>query len=333
MTGVVGARESSTAGEVRCPPFDRHGRLGLGVGLDMPWGARVGFSDAGGHDGVTGPVREYLRSNMDEFGYAFFSFQPRDMGPLKADRYFPAYDDFCDLVGDRPRVFHHTRLNIGCPDEFHKSEVGEFTNALIDRYRFSWIVEDLGIWNFRGKILPYPLPPLLTPEGLKRCVDHATQWREIIDAPLSIEFPGFSEGGSFFLGKENAFDYFAALVREAGTFATIDIGHILSYLWITGVHGDRVRAELSRLPLERCIEFHLSGCQIVNGRFRDLHHGILLDEQLDLVRLLLPLCPKLVGITYEDPVFDATGTLVPKSIPNYLRLREVAAQWSTNVPD
>jgi uncharacterized protein len=307
------------------------GRLGLGVGLDMPWGARVGFTGEGRTRGkVTDPVRRFMQREMVGFAYSFFSFQPRDFGALEASRYFDAYDDFCALAGDRPRVFHHTRLNIGCPDRFHKAEVATFTNALIDRYRFSWIVEDLGIWIFRGKALPYPLPPLLTVAGRERCIEHATEWRNLISAPISIEFPGFSEGGTFFLGAEHAFDYYTAVVRAADMLATIDIGHILSYLWIKGVHGKNIIGELSRLPLERCIEFHLSGCQIANGKFRDLHHGILLDEQLELLEMLIPLCPNLVGITYEDPVFDSGGALAPKTVPNYLRLRGIASQWSTH---
>ncbi|TYB61816.1 DUF692 family protein [Nonomuraea sp. PA05] len=326
--GATGAVQGETAGRIGAGGLSR---LGLGVGLDMPWGGRVGFSTTGGSqggDGVTPAVREFLERRLGAFSYLFFSFQPRDYGPLEAARYYAAYDDICGLLpADMPRVFHHTRLNIGNPEPFDKEETARFTNDLIARYGFSWVVEDLGIWSFRGKSLPYPLPPLLTPEGREMCVEHATQWRRLLDAPISIEFPGFTEGGTFCLGHENAFQYFSDVVETADVLATIDIGHIISYQWIRGVQGEAALRELELLPLDRCIEFHLSGCQIVGNKFRDLHHGILLDEQLELLEHLLPLCPNLIGVTYEDPVFDNRGDFAPKTVPNYLRLADITERW------
>jgi uncharacterized protein (UPF0276 family) len=305
------------------------GRLGLGLGIDMPWGTRIGYHRGADGDDITAPVRQFLRRHIGDFSYLFFAFQPRDYGALAPARYTTAYDRlYAEIPDTVSRVFHHTMLNTGCPEPFDKIEVARFTNALIKRYGFRWIVEDLGIWSFRGKSLPYPLPPLFTRAGLEMCISHVSEWRRLLDAPISIEFPGFTEGGTFVLGRRHAFDFFTEVIERADVYATIDIGHILSYQWFRGRSGARAFDELDRLPLDRCIEFHLSGCQIVGGRFRDLHHGILLDEQLDLLEHLLPRCPNLVGVTYEDPVFDAAGVLVPKSIPNYLRLAEIVGRWS-----
>ncbi|WP_200880744.1 hypothetical protein [Thermoactinomyces daqus] len=85
--------------------------------------------------------------------------------------------------------------------------------------------------------------------------------------------------------------------------------------------------ELDRLPYEYCFEFHLSGCQIIKGKFRDLHHGVLLDEQIDLLEYMLPRCPNLKAITYEDPKYTDEGILIPKSQPNYQRMKEVVEKW------
>lgn len=307
-------------------------RLGLGVGINMPWGTKIGFHKTAQGDDISPPVRAFLRRHRDDFGYAFVAFQPRDFGRLSAERYFDAYDRFFEEIPTgNPRAFHHTMLNTGSPEDYAKHEIAEFTNELIARYRFAWVVEDLGIWSFRGKTLPYPLPPLLTPEGEAACIRHITQWRSLLHAPLSVEFPGFTEGGSFVLGGGHAFDFFRRVVEESGVLATIDIGHILSYQWFRGFTGDRMFEELERLPLQACTEFHLSGCQIVNGRFRDLHHGVLLDEQIDLLNYLLPRCPNLVGVTYEDPLYDADGVMVPKSVANYHRLRDDVRRWATDV--
>jgi uncharacterized protein len=86
--------------------------------------------------------------------------------------------------------------------------------------------------------------------------------------------------------------------------------------------------EVDRLPLARCRELHLSGCQIVNGKFRDLHHGVLLDEQIELTEYLLPRCPNLLGVSYEDPMYRDDGRLVDKSVANYTRLRSLVGGWA-----
>jgi len=52
-----------------------------------------------------------------------------------------------------------------------------------------------------------------------------------------------------------------------------------------------------------------------------------MDEQLVLLERLLPLCPNLKAITYEDPKFDPTGTLVPDSLKGFTALSEAASGW------
>jgi len=303
-------------------------RLGLGVGMDLPWGERIGFDPRDGGR-LSESVSAFLDRNRNEFAYMFVAFQPIDYGALDSRRYWQAYDSLFDSFGhDRPRAFHQTMLNSGTPEAYERAEVAAFTNALARRYGFSWVIEDLGIWSFRGKSLPYPLPPLLTEVGRDKCIEGVAAWVRLLDVPLSIEFPGFTEGGSFLVGNLDAFEFFADVVRAAECSATIDVGHVLAYQWLLGRTGARAVEGLEALPLERCIEFHLSGCQIVDGRFRDLHHGVLLDEQLELLRFLLPMAPRAVGVTYEDPVYDTSGQLVPKSVRNFRRLREIVADWS-----
>lgn len=304
-------------------------RLGLGLGMDLPWGERIGFTEgADGSGDITPRMHRFFEQRGADFAYSFFAFQPRDRGALDAGRYTTAYDRLYDaLPPGLPRVLHHTMLNMGSPEPYAKQEIAAFTNDLVQRYGFQWIIEDLGIWSFRGKPLPYPLPPFLTDEGLRACVSHIREWRSLLDAPLSVEFPGFTEGGTFVIGTADAFRFFDTVIREADVYTTIDVGHILSYQWLRGRTGPDRYDGIDDLPLDRCVELHLSGCQIVNGRFRDLHHGVLLDEQLEMLDYLLPRCPRLVGVTYEDPVYDESGALVPKSIPNYLRLKERVDAW------
>jgi hypothetical protein len=76
------------------------------------------------------------------------------------------------------------------------------------------------------------------------------------------------------------------------------------------------------------VEIHLSGSEVVDGRFLDLHHGVLIDEQLVLLERLLPLCPNLRVVTYEDPKFDDAGTLRSETISSFERLRASVARWA-----
>ena len=52
-----------------------------------------------------------------------------------------------------------------------------------------------------------------------------------------------------------------------------------------------------------------------------------LDEQLELTAYLLPRCPNLLGVSYEDPMYREDGQLVEKSRRNYARLRDLVADW------
>lgn len=306
---------------MRRPSIDR--RLGFGLGLDMPWGARTGFEErAGGHAGPTSRVRTFLGACGSAFSHVFLSWQPRDRGPQRAERYFDAFDAFFDaLGGDAPRALHHTALNLGAIEPYDRRAIFAMTNALIDRYRLAWVNEDLGLWSIGGRSLPYPLPPILTESGLRAAIANARETQSALAAPLSIEFPGFSDGQSVTVGGMHAYDFFRRVVVESESVATLDVGHLLSYQWRLGRRGEDLYGELDRLPLEETFELHLSGCSISGGKLLDLHHGVLLDEQHELMQRLVARCPNLRAITYEDPKIDADGALYPKSARSAERLR------------
>jgi uncharacterized protein (UPF0276 family) len=307
------------------------GRLGLGVGLDLPWGAPIGFGfDPERGDVVAGRVVRFLERHRDDFGYLFVSWQPRSRSRLDPRDYFPAYDDLFERAPAFPvRALHQTTFDLGALEPYDHGRIADFTNALCERYRLAWVNEDLGVWSIHGRPLPYPLPPYLTERGLAAAIRNTALVQERLSVPLLVEFPGFSEGTSFVIGTLHAYDFFRRVVEETGSAATLDVGHLLSYQWLRGRRGEALYDELDRLPLASCFEIHLSGCQIQKRRFFDYHHGILLDEQIDLLERLLPRCPNLRAVTYEDPKFDDEGALVRKAVPNYLRLREVARRWAS----
>jgi uncharacterized protein (UPF0276 family) len=303
--------------------------LGLGVGLDLPWGVRAGFERTASGGRVTPKVRRFFDRYRDLFSYAFLAYQPNGRNSLDVRDYVAAYDDYFEAVGHgKGRALHQTTLNLGAVEPYDRAAICEFTNSMTERYGLRWIVEDLGIWSMNGRVMPYPLPPLLTEAGLAACVRNVRDASAQLDAPLSVEFPGFTEGTNFFVGRMDAFEFFARLADQTGVTVTIDVGHILSYQWLRGRTGSRMIEDLRSLPLDRCFEMHLSGCSIVGGKFRDAHHGVLLDEQITLLEELLALCPNLRAVTYEDPQFDEDGLLIPKSVRNFERLVDMVQVWT-----
>jgi len=102
---------------------------------------------------------------------------------------------------------------------------------------------------------------------------------------------------------------------------------ILSYQWHKGKSSNYLEGLEKELPLDFCKEIHLSGCSIIKDEFFDFHHGVILDQQINLLDTLLPQCKNLKTVTYEDPKFHSNGNLIEKSIPNYQRLKSIVENW------
>jgi uncharacterized protein (UPF0276 family) len=298
--------------------------------LDLPWGAPIGFErDPEAGDRIAPRVLRYLERHIDDFNYVFVSWQPRNRNQLNIADYIDVWDELFEKMPPwSVRALHQTAFNLGSLEPYDTTELVAFTNGLIERYNLAWVNEDLGLWSLHGRPLPYPLPPYLTDAGLEASIRNTAAIQESLSAPLLVEFPGFSDGTSFFMGTWHGYDFFKRVVEDTGSPATLDTGHLLSYQWLQGKRGDALYDELDRLPLEHCFEIHLSGCQIVSERFMDYHHGIIMDEQLVILERLLELCPNVRAVTYEDPKFSPEGVETKRSVHNFERLREMTRAWA-----
>jgi uncharacterized protein (UPF0276 family) len=307
---------------------NRSERLGLGVGLDLSWGAPIGFRRDPEGDRVEDRVVRFLAQHSGAFAYLFVSWQPRDRNRLAAEDYFPAYDDlFARAPAYSALGLHQTALNLGALEHYERGPIIDLSNALVERYGMGWVNEDVGVWSIHGHPLAYPLPPYLTAVGLAAAVRNTREVQERLSVPLLLEFPGFSDE-SISIGRLHAYDFFRDLVEDTGALVTLDLGHLLSYQWSRGRRGEALYAELERLPTQRCVEMHLSGCEVVDGRLMDFHHGLLMPEQFELLSRLLPHCPNLRVVTYEDPKFDAQGALLGRTRPSFSALQARVAQWA-----
>lgn len=305
--------------------------ISFGFGMDLTWGGEFSYlADTPDGDCISPRVRKFIQRNQHQFNHLFFAYQPRDRQALRAENYYQAYDDFFYTANEIPiRAMHQTMLNLGALGDYDRTKVIEFTNDIIERYGLSWIVEDLGIWSIKNKVLPYPLAPVLTHSSLKSCVKAVKQVKRDLNTTLCVEFPGFTDGTNFYLGNMHAFDFFRNMAEESDVNVTIDIGHIISYQWMLGKRGDEIFNDIDKLPFDRCFEIHMSGCSITSRGFIDAHHGVLLDEQIDMLIFVINRCPNLKAVTYEDPKFDKDGHMIKKSIPNYLRMKDIVDMVNT----
>src|SRR5207237_2901203 len=105
--------------------------------------------------------------------------------------------------------------------------------------------------------------------------------------------------------------------------------HLLSWRWLRGGRGEALFYGLGRLPFDRCVEIHLSGCAVRDDRFLDLHHGVLLGAQITMLERLVPLCPNVRAVTFEDPVFDDAGALGPDVLRSLAALRTSMSSMSS----
>ena len=294
--------------------------LGLGIGIDLQWGMNLSS------------LREFARHSGGHFQYSFVSLQANSHDLLwnkeSQNNVIKHLDDFFSCF---PHLYnklalHHTMLNMaGNMKDYPRELIINFTNLLIKHFGFRWVNEDLGIWYLNGKKTAYPFPPFLNQQSRELCVENIKWYQDYLRAPLLVEFPGYSEGSSFAIGEMNQIDFFVEVVNKSNCFWTLDTGHLLGSLYSEGKNLESLN--LKDLPLSLCREIHLSGSAIVNGEFLDLHHGIIMPEQMQLLRLLRGKCENLWGVCYEDPKFTFDGQLLPKALPQFNELLKEINIW------
>lgn len=298
---------------------------GLGVGLDTPWGSARGFQTS-----VGSSLRHFLEKHAADFGTFFFSFQKRHYGALKTEEYLPAFEELYRLASAFASTvnLHHTMLNLGSMLPYKREHILRVTNELSEKIPFGWINEDVGIWFLEGKSVPYPLPPVLTKEALAVCTRTVLEVRRELHTPLSIEFPGITDGASFQVGNLDLFEFFSDLAEQTQSLVTLDTGHLLGWEWSQQRFGDEMYRHLENFPYDQVVEIHLAGSESKEGVFIDRHHGLLLPEQFEMLEFLVPRCSRLKTITYEDPKFDNLGNLIEKSRPSFAALKEAVKKWN-----
>lgn len=303
----------------------RPSQVEFGVGIDLPPRKDPRVGDDASADRVSACVDAFLARHADELGKIFVCWQPRDWTWLAGVDPVSTYDELFERMAPfvTAQALHHGGLNLASLEPYERDDMVDVANALVDRHAFAWVNEDVALGSIRGKPLPYPLPPYLTDEGLEAAIANTKRVSAELAAPVLIEFPGFADGAAFFIGSIHAYDFFRSLAEHADVAVTLDAGHLLSYQWLLGRRGTDLFRELDRLPLDRCYEIRLSGCEITGGRFYGRHHGLLIDEEIELCERLLERCANVHAVTYEEPLYGTERSTEDASAKAASKLREI----------
>src|SRR4051794_17733706 len=304
----------------------------LGVGLDLQWGQDTGLmKDPIRGDFVSDGVVSVLEERAAMATHLAVCWQPRRRTHVEARDYFPAYDDLFERLGDRfaTRALHHTALSRRAVEAYRRGELLEVTNALVDRYGFAWVSEDVGLWPIQGKP-PNATGPRLDQEGLWAAIRHARVVRAGLEVSLLIDFPGFATSSGGHDGPIHAYDFFRAVAEEADVAAAFDTAKLLAYQWQRDRRGADLFAELERLPVARCFEIHVSPGGAKSGRSFEGPSEALFEAQLALLERLSALCPNVRVIAYDGPLLDADGKVDRETAEGFARLRDAVGSWTAN---
>ncbi|MEZ4321907.1 MAG: DUF692 family protein [Myxococcota bacterium] len=293
---------------------------GLGLGLDLPWRGPYGIVG----ETLSPRTLAFLDKHGHRFDSAFVSWQPRDRGVPEPEHVFAPWDAFFARLPHAARCLHQTGLNLAAAG-YDRGPILELTNALIARYGFAWVNEDLGSWSVAGWPLPYPQPTPLTPEAVDHCAAVCAEVDAALDAPLVVEFPGYEAIPE---GPLDAYGAFRTIVERSGCACNLDTGHLLTWRWLRGFRGADLLGDLELLPLDRCVEIHCAGVALTGDSLIDAHHGVLIDIQLELAARLMDRCPHLRLVTYEDPRFDERGDLPEKATASLDALEALVHAWT-----
>ncbi len=122
-------------------------RLGLGVGLDLPWAGARGFTWSATEGDHLQPATAAFLSRFDAT-HTFLSWQPRGRGALGADDEQPWRDALAQCCSP-VRALHHTLLNLAAGESYDRTQILAFTNQFTCRHDLRWINEDLGFMSLK----------------------------------------------------------------------------------------------------------------------------------------------------------------------------------------
>jgi uncharacterized protein len=187
-----------------------------------------------------------------------------DFLEIHGDRYIDApparMDELAVLSEHFTLIPHFYRLSLGSAEGLDPVYL-EKAALLIKRLSPPWWSEHIGFTRAGGVTLDQPAPLPFSREGIEVMTRNIVTARRAIAAPLILEnvfaplvWPG---------GDMNPAEFISEVLGYGGCGLLLDVANLFANA--PGLGGDPV-AFLDRLPLDRVVQVHFSGCHESKGR-------------------------------------------------------------------
>lgn len=157
-----------------------------------------------------------------------------------------------------------------------------------------WCTQDLMLTRCGGARAGVLLGAILTADAADAAAERHAACSARLRTPLLLENAPYQ----LLVGDMTLGAFFARVVSRCDCGLTLDIGHAVGSAL---VQECLPMALLEDYPFERVVEVHVAGGRLEDSpeRYVDDHDAPLLDQTLNLLARILPLCTNLRAITYE----------------------------------
>ncbi len=190
-----------------------------------------------------------------------------------------------------------------------------------------WVSEHLSFNRFQHAgaqhHASFLLPPLPCAASVATAVSGIAALRGVVSRPVAFET------GVNYLRTQSGEWTDGRFVREIAEQADCAILLDLHNAWANARNGRQpLDAFLDEIPLERVVELHLAGGELLDGYWLDAHSGLTPPELLRFAIELVPRLPRLRAITFEM-MGEAMGTDACDPARLRAHLIDLQCLWST----
>lgn len=271
-------------------------------------------------------------------GLEWKEFFPRIASHARYVETAPLYDPTAlekiraDLDSDFRFILHYSGLSLPSPTTRIEQHF-PVLDGLCEMLDSPWFVEDIGYWSVEGTDLGGFFPVILSEEALATCIANMNALKRGVSRPYLPENPPFTT----ILGGIPVTEFMSRLSEATDTHHLVDVGHLYSYLSITG--GD-VEQALGQVNWDRVTELHIAGGEMVRSHegnrwiYDDNHSKPILPEVLSMLAAILPRASAVRALTVEvDYNQLAVGVTKPLEIAvaNFFNSYAVAERWAPSL--
>jgi uncharacterized protein len=197
---------------------------------------------------------------------AFFEVSPENY--LGRGGYYPAA--LAQIADKYPIVTHGLTLSIGAVDEPDPAYLGALKQEL-DRLDPPWHSDHLCFSTAGARVLHELLPLKFCDANVRRVAERARRLEQLLERPFALEnISYYAHAGQPELSE---LEFINGVLEASNARLLLDVNNV--YVNARN-HGFDPYAFIAALPLERVIEIHVAGHQVVDG-------GMLLDTHGTLV--------------------------------------------------